>query len=159
MPEADPQFVLGASPLTTPYALPANYPFANLYNPYFNGNLYNPYLNVLPTAAPIVAPAAVPATKVITPLAGPLVTPLAAPAAGHAVVAPLRPYTPYDCVTAAGCAVKTLKEHGLAKREATAEADAEATADPEAYYGFGGFSPYYGYNGFYGGYPYGFGAY
>merc|ERR1739849_58192 len=80
---------------------------------------------------------------------------LVAPAtvATDAVIPPLRPYTPYDCVTPEGCAVKTLKEHGLAKR------DAEADADPEAYYGFGGYSPFYGYNGlygngFYGGYPY-----
>merc|ERR1719338_109496 len=150
VPEADPQFLLG-SPLTTPYALPSLYP-------YNTANLYNPYYNFLPAPAPLVVPATAPAAKVITPLAAP--APLVAPAtvATDAVIPPLRPYTPYDCVTPEGCAVKTLKEHGLAKR------DAEADADPEAYYGFGGYSPFYGYNGlygngFYGGYPYANGAY
>ena len=134
VPEADPQLLFGASPY-------AYSPF-----PYNVGNLYNPYFNVLPTATPVVGPA----TKVVTP-ANPLVAPAYA-----GVVPPLRPYTPYDCVTATGCAVKTLKEHGIAKREA----DAEADADPEAFYGSYYSPSYYGLNGFYNGYyPYSYGAY
>jgi hypothetical protein len=134
VPEADPQLLLGPSPLTTPYASPF---------PYAYGNIYNPYFNTLPVAAPIVAPAA----KVVTPVV---------PTPGVAGVIPqARPYTPYDCVTAEGCAVKTLKEHGLAKREA------EAEADPEAFYGnYFGYNNYYGLNGLYNGYyPYSYGAY
>ena len=133
-PEADPQLLLGPSPLTTPYAAPF---------PYAYGNIYNPYFNTLPVASPIVAPAA----KVITPT---VVTPGVA-----GVIPQARPYTPHDCVTAAGCAVKTLKEAGLAKREA------EAEADPEAFYGnYFGYNNYYGLNGFYNGYyPYSYGAY
>jgi len=131
VPEADPQLLLGASPL-------AYSPFG-----YNFGNLYNPYFNVLPTAIPTAA-------KVITP-ANPLVTPAVAGA-----LPPLRPYTSHDCVTPEGCAVRTLKEHGIAKR------DAEADADPEAFYGsFYNYNPYYnGYNGFYNGYyPHSYGAY
>merc|ERR1711863_138491 len=133
VPEADPQLLLGASPL-------AYSPFG-----YNLGNLYNPYFNVLPTAIPAVTSA-----KVITP-ANPLVTPAVAGA-----LPPLRPYTSHDCVTPEGCAVRTLKEHGIAKR------DAEADADPEAFYGsFYNYNPYYnGYNGFYNGYyPHSYGAY
>merc|ERR1719158_1136867 len=50
---------------------------------------------------------------------------------------------------------QTLKEAGLAKREA------EAEADPEAFYGnYFGYNNYYGLNGFYNGYyPYSYGAY
>jgi len=135
VPEAEPQLLFGASPLSTPYAYS---PF-----PYNVGNLYNPYFNVLPTATPFVGPA----TKVIRP-ANPLVA-----AAYSGVIPPLRPYSPHDCVTAAGCAVRTLKDHGIAKREATAEADAEASADPESFYGSYYSPSYYGrYNGFYNGY-------
>ena len=131
MPEADPQLLLGPSPLTTPYAS----------FPYNFGNLYNPYFNALPVATPAVA------AKVITPAA-----PLAVPAVAGALPQ-LRPYTPYNCVTAEGCAVLTLKDHGLAKREA------EAEADPEAYYG-SFYNPYYGFNGLYNGYyPHSYGAY
>jgi len=134
VPEADPQLLLGPSPLTTPYATPF---------PYAYGNIYNPYFNTLPVATPIVAPAA----KVITPT-------VATPGVAGVIPQP-RPYSPYDCVTAEGCAVKTLKEHGLAKREA------EAEADPEAFYGnYLGYNNYYGLNGFYNGYyPYSYGAY
>ena len=134
VPEADPQLLLGPSPLTTPYASPFPYAF---------GNIYNPYFNTLPVATPVVAPAA----KVITPA---VATPGVA-----GVIPQARPYSPYDCVTAEGCAVKTLKEHGLAKREA------EAEADPEAFYGnYFGYNNYYGLNGFYNGYyPYSYGAY
>merc|ERR1712061_778158 len=133
-PEADPQLLLGPSPLTTPYASPF---------PYAYGNIYNPYFNTLPVAAPIVAPAA----RVSTPT-------VATPGVAGVIPQP-RPYSPYDCVTAEGCAVKTLKEHGLAKREA------EAEADPEAFYGnYFGYNNYYGLNGFYNGYyPYSYGAY
>merc|ERR1712186_243785 len=84
-------------------------------------------------------------------------------------IAAARPYTPHDCVTAEGCAVRTLKEAGLAKRsaEADAEAVAEAEAEAEAAYYYGGYyggyyNPYYRfgyYNGFYN-YPYNYyGAY
>merc|ERR1711863_258010 len=54
-----------------------------------------------------------------------------------------------------GCAVRTLKEHGPAKREA------EAEADPGAFYGnYFGYNNYYGLNGLYNGYyPYSYGAY
>merc|ERR1711894_806006 len=138
VPEADPQLLLGPSPFTTPYASPFPYAYGNAY-----GSIYNPYFNTLPVAAPIVTPAA----KVITPVV---------PTPGVAGVIPqARPYTPHDCVTAEGCAVKTLKEHGLAKREA------EAEADPEAFYGnYFGYNNYYGLNGLYNGYyPYSYGAY
>lgn len=138
VPEADPQLLLGPSPLTTPYASPFPYAF---------GNFYNPYFNTLPVASPVVA------SKVITPI---VPTPNVA-----GVIPQARPYGPYDCVTAEGCAVRTLKEHGLAKREATAEADAEATADPEAFYN-SYYNPYfnYGFNGLYNGfYGQAYGAY
>merc|ERR1712242_34813 len=89
-----------------------------------------------------------------------------APVAVAAPVVPHRPFTPYDCVTADGCAVRALKEAGLAKREAVAEPVAEADADAEAeaywygYYGnrypgiYNNYYGAYGYNGFYGGYGY-----
>merc|ERR1712223_717276 len=69
---------------------------------------------------------------------------------------PHRPFTPYDCVTPDGCAVRALKEAGLAKREAVAEPVAEADADAEAeayYYGYYGYPGIY--NSYYGGYGYG----
>lgn len=148
VPEADPQLLLGPGGVAT---LPS-------FLPYAAANIYNPYFNVLPAPAPVVqtVPAVGPISKVITPVAP---APLVAPAvyAANTIIPQPHPYTPHDCVTAEGCAVRTLKLHGLAKREA--EADAEA--DPEAFYGYAGYNPFYGYgayNGFYGlgGYgPYG----
>merc|ERR1719266_1159010 len=125
-----------------PYAT-APAAFAGVINPY----VYNP----VPVATAPVAP--------ILPYAGTIPT-----AAGVAVAA--RPFTPYDCVTSDGCAVRALKEAGLAKREADPEAKAEAEAEAEAAYYYGnyynyGYNPYYNYyNGFYN-YPYSnyYGAY
>merc|ERR1712038_840460 len=77
------------------------------------------------------------------------------PVAPTAPVAP-GPFTPRDCVTSDGCAVRALKEAGLAKREADPEAEAEAEAAYYYgnYYGGYGYNPYYNYyNGFYN-YPY-----
>merc|ERR1712241_1576820 len=137
-----------------PAALPLVY--ANTAFPYatapaaFTG--VNPYVyNPVPVATAPVAP--------ILPYAGTIPT-----AAGVAVAA--RPFTPYDCVTSDGCAVRALKEAGLAKREADPEAKAEAEAEAEAAYYYGnyynyGYNPYYNYyNGFYN-YPYSnyYGAY
>merc|ERR1711997_982807 len=60
-----------------------------------------------------------------------------------------RPFTPHDCVTSDGCAVRALKEAGLAKRSADPEAEAEADAYYRSYYNYG-YNPYYNrYNGFY----------
>merc|ERR1712156_783634 len=117
-----------------PYAT-APAAFAGVINPY----VYNP----VPVATAPVAP--------ILPYAGTIPT-----AAGVAVAA--RPFTPYDCVTSDGCAVRALKEAGLAKREADPEAEAEAEAEAAYYFGnyYGGYgyNPYYNYyNGFYN-YPY-----
>merc|ERR1712183_654815 len=96
----------------------------------------NPYVyNPVPVATAPVAP--------ILPYAATIPT-----AAGVAVAA--RPFTPYDCVTSDGCAVRALKEAGLAKRSADAEAEAEAEADAyyRSYYNYG-YNPYYNrYNGF-----------
>merc|ERR1712223_741857 len=119
-----------------PYAT-APAAFAGVINPY----VYNP----VPVATAPVAP--------ILPYAGPIPT-----AAGVAVAA--RPFTPYDCVTSDGCAVRALKEAGLAKREADPEAEAEAAYYYGNYYNYG-YNPYYNYyNGFYN-YPYSnyYGAY
>merc|ERR1719266_2078903 len=117
-----------------PYAT-APAAFAGVINPY----VYNP----VPVATAPVAP--------ILPYAGTIPT-----AAGVAVAA--RPFTPYDCVTTDGCAVRALKEAGLAKREADPEA--EAAYYYGNYYNYG-YNPYYNYyNGFYN-YPYSnyYGAY
>merc|ERR1712048_328438 len=119
-----------------PYAT-APAAFAGVINPY----VYNP----VPVATAPVAP--------ILPYAGTIPT-----AAGVAVAA--RPFTPYDCVTSDGCAVRALKEAGLAKREADPEAEAEAAYYYGNYYNYG-YNPYYNYyNGFYN-YPYSnyYGAY
>merc|ERR1711981_1086172 len=100
----------------------------------------NPYVyNPVPVATAPVAP--------ILPYAATIPT-----AAGVAVAA--RPFTPYDCVTSDGCAVRALKEAGLAKREAEAEAEAEAAYYYGNYYNYG-YNPYYNYyNGFYAYNPY-----
>merc|ERR1711981_1026952 len=105
----------------------------------------NPYVyNPVPVATAPVAP--------ILPYAATIPT-----AAGVAVAA--RPFTPYDCVTSDGCAVRALKEAGLAKREAEAEAEAEAAYYYGNYYNYG-YNPYYNYyNGFYNYYSNYYGAY
>merc|ERR1719282_2272009 len=108
--------------------------------------------------APVAAPYAVPATTIAGLPAG--------------VAVARRPFTPRDCVTSDGCAVRALKEAGLAKREADPEAEAEAQAQAEAdayyrsYYNYG-YNPYYNYyngfynyaNNYYGRYPYAYNPY
>jgi len=72
--------------------------------------------------------------------------PYATYAAASALVPQIRPYGPYNCVTAEGCAVQTLKDHGLAKREA--EADASSLLYAPAYYNayaYNAYNPYYYY--------------
>merc|ERR1711963_748369 len=107
-----------------------------------------PYVTA-PAAFTGVAPVAYNTVPVATAPFAPVapVAPVAAPPAGVAVAR--RPFTPHDCVTSDGCAVRALKEAGLAKREADPEAQAEADAYYRSYYNYG-YNPYYNYyNGFY----------
>merc|ERR1712156_973530 len=130
--------------------------------PYVYGNTAFPYVTA-PAAFTGLSPVVynsvpVAPTAPVAPVA-PVVAPYTVPAispAGVAVAA--RPFTPRDCVTSDGCAVRALKEAGLAKREADPEAEAEAEAEAAYYYGNYyngyGYNPYYNYyNGFYN-YPY-----
>jgi hypothetical protein len=151
--EADPQ-VLAAAPGALPYG------FANTAFPYvtapaaFTG--VSPYVyNSVPVATAPVASVAPFHPYAAAPYAVPATT-IAGVPAGVAVAH--RPFTPHDCVTSDGCAVKALKEAGLAKREADPEAEAEAEAEAAYYYGNYyngyGYNRYYNrYNGFYN-YPY-----
>merc|ERR1712110_1331317 len=159
--EADPQvFANGALPyvygntafpyVTAPAAFTGLSPV--VYNSgYYSYPYHKSYYHKVPVAT---APAA--------PVFAPYTIPAIAPA-GVAVAA--RPFTPHDCVTADGCAVRALKEAGLAKREADPEAEAEAEA--AYYYGnyynnrYARYNPYYNYyNGFYNrAYNYGYSGY
>merc|ERR1712038_1127088 len=152
--EADPQviapYVYGntAFPyVTAPAAFTGLSPV--VYNSgYYSYPYHKSYYHKVPVAP--TAPVA-PVAPVVAPYTVPAIAP-----AGVAVAA--RPFTPRDCVTSDGCAVRTLKEAGLAKREAVPEAEAEAEAEAAYYYGnyYGGYgyNPYYNYyNGFYN-YPY-----
>merc|ERR1711973_513586 len=148
--EADPQ-VLAAAPGALPYV------YGNTAFPYVTAPAafagVSPYVyNSVPVATAPVAPV----TPVVAPYTVPAVVPAVSPA-GVAVAA--RPFTPRDCVTADGCAVRALKEAGLAKREADPEAEAEAAYYYGNYYNGYGYNPYYNYyNGFYN-YPYNYGSY
>lgn len=100
-------------------------------------------IEILPLLVPV---ATAPAGPVFAPYAVPA-TAIAGLPAGVAVAR--RPFTPRDCVTSNGCAVRALKEAGLAKRSADPEAEAEAEA-AALYYGRYGYRyPAYGY-GYYG---------
>lgn len=103
VPEADPQLLLG-SPLP-------------LGPSFYNGPLAPLPLSPLPLvrSAPLLpAPAVIPApaVRVVAPIAAPV-------------------YTSRDCVTPEGCAVRALKDAGLAPGRFRREAEAEAEADPQ----------------------------
>merc|ERR1711935_1192340 len=140
--------------------------FANGALPYGYGNTAFPY-GTAPAAFTGLSPVVYNSVPVATAPAAPVFAPYTIPAiapAGVAVAA--RPFTPHDCVTADGCAVRALKEAGLAKREADPEAEAEAEAEAAYYYGnyynrYARYNPYYNYyNGFYNrAYNYGYSGY
>ncbi|TRY77035.1 hypothetical protein TCAL_15931 [Tigriopus californicus] len=103
VPEADPQLLLG-NPLP-------------LGPSFYNGPLAPLPLSPLPfvRSAPLIpAPAVIPQPTVRVVASVP--TPV---------------YTPRDCVTAGGCAVRALKDAGLAPGRFRREAEAEAEADPQ----------------------------
>merc|ERR1711963_737236 len=148
--EADPQLIYAntAFPyVTAPAAFTGVAPVAYNTVPVATA----PFAPVAPVA-PVAAPHAVPATTIAGLPAG--------------VAVARRPFTPHDCVTSDGCAVRALKEAGLAKREADPEAQAEADAYYRSYYNYG-YNPYYNYyngfynyaNNYYGRYPYAYNPY
>jgi len=80
---------------------------------------------VNPVVAPIAAPVA--RTVISAPIAAPLTTPLVRS------IAPARVFTPRDCVTPGGCAVRAAIEGRtlIVKRDAEATSEADAEADPQ----------------------------
>lgn len=129
--EAEAQVILNGAPALPLVYNQAFYPTAHAAFAPINPLIYN---------SPVAAAPIAPATSVLynhqqfpfvynTPFA-----PVASvtPVVYNSAVPQLRPYSPHDCASPAGCAVRTLKDHGLAKREAEAEPEAEAEA--EAYY-------------------------
>jgi hypothetical protein len=142
-PEADPQFLYSAY---YPYA---NYAYAPsfYYRPAIaNGYGYN-YPGGYTHVNRLDKREAEPEADAQLLLASPYnyyTYPYATYAHATAVVPQIRPYGPYNCVTAEGCAVQTLKDHGLAKREA--EADASSLLYAPAYYNayaYNAYNPYY----------------
>jgi len=176
--EADPQLLLNSSPLlfNSPLAyssVPAPSPLVTsvVNAPVVKSVVEAPavvsqtiHAAPLPAAAAVYtsAPALPAATAVYTTAPAPVV-----PATTTAVVG----LTPHDCVTEAGCALRTAlatgapaasfgsaSVYGRKRREAEAEADAEA--DPYFLHGYSSYAPYAAYNAFpYNYAPYNYGPY
>ena len=139
-----------AAPYASPYAAPYAYaghrfPYAGYAAaPFYN---YAPsfYHNYFPAArAFVAAPAAAGVKTVASPVArvSSVSSPLPVPKSispitthlGQHIATPLGTLTPHDCVTEAGCLVRTLKGAGLAKRS--------AESDPQLIAAAPGFAPY-----------------